>query len=67
MGAAEEIINMVVSLMGLKQGGSFQQVLQIIANTAQSKEILTDEERIQIQEKIQSALSEAGLLKGHNL
>lgn len=67
MGAAEEIIQMVVSLMGLGPNSSFQQVLQTIANTAQSKDILTDEERIQIQEKIQTALTEVGLLKGHNL
>lgn len=67
MGAAEEIIQMVVSLMGLGRNSSFQQVLQTIANTAQSKDILTDEERIQIQEKIQTALTEVGLLKGHNL
>ncbi|GGJ31875.1 hypothetical protein [Deinococcus roseus] len=67
MGAAEQIIEMLIGMMGLGKNSSFQQVLETIANTAQSKDILTDAERIQIQEKIQSALSEVGLLKGHNL
>ncbi|WP_034337680.1 hypothetical protein [Deinococcus misasensis] len=67
MTAAAQIIEMLIGMMGLNKNSPFQQVLEELVNAAQSKDIFTDHERIQMQAKIQTALSEAGLLKGHDL